>query len=106
VISNLPSQIRQEMEFIRPMVEERFAKMEDFGENWDDKPVRRSASLDANVVINAEEQNDMLMWLMSEAKGVERSVEGLARRLLGINFAAIFTTSLVSHTTCDVLASH
>jgi len=58
------------------MVEERFAKMEEFGENWDDKP------------------NDMLMWLMSEAKGVERSLDGLARRLLVVNFAAIFTTSL------------
>ena len=37
------------------------------------------------------------MWLMSEAKGVERSVEGLARRLLQINFAAIHSTSLASH---------
>ncbi|KAF8271106.1 cytochrome P450 [Lactarius quietus] len=74
-LSNLPSQFRQEMEFIRPMVEDRFAKMEEFGEDWDDKP------------------NDMLMWLMSEAKGVERSLEGLARRLLVVNFAAIHTTS-------------
>ncbi|KAF8467591.1 cytochrome P450 [Russula ochroleuca] len=64
MLSNLPSQIQQEIEFIRPIVEERFAKMEEYGEDWDDKP------------------NDMLMWLMSEAKGVERSVEGLARRLL------------------------
>ena len=40
----------------------------------------------------------MLMWLMSEAKGVERSLEGLARRLLTVNFVAIQTTSLVSHT--------
>jgi len=39
-------------------------------------------------------QNDMLMWLMNEAKGVERSVEGLARRLLLVNFAAIHSTSL------------
>jgi cytochrome P450 len=76
MISNLPSQFRQQEELIRPIVEERFAKMEEFGENWDDKP------------------NDMLMWLMSEAKGAERSVEGFARRLLIINFAAIFTTSL------------
>ncbi|KAI9434918.1 cytochrome P450 [Lactarius psammicola] len=75
VLSNLPSQIRQEMEFIRPMVEERFARMEEFGEDWDDKP------------------NDMLMWLMNEAKGVERSLEGLARRMLVVNFAAIHTTS-------------
>lgn len=40
-------------------------------------------------------QNDMLMWLMSEAKGAERSPEGLARRLLLVNFAAINATSLV-----------
>ncbi|KAI9465947.1 cytochrome P450 [Lactarius psammicola] len=76
VLSNLPSQIRQEMEFIRPTVEERFARMEEFGEDWGDKP------------------NDMLMWLMNEAKGVERSLDGLARRLLAVNFAAIDTTSL------------
>ncbi|KAI0002407.1 cytochrome P450 [Russula compacta] len=76
MLSNLPSQIRQEIEFIRSLVEERFAKMEEFGEDWDDKP------------------NDLLMWLMNEAKGVERSVEGLARRLLVVNFAAIHSTSL------------
>ncbi|KAF8467582.1 cytochrome P450 [Russula ochroleuca] len=58
------------------MFKERFAKMEEYGEDWDDKP------------------NDMLMWLMSEAKGVERSVDGVARRLLFINFASIHTTSL------------
>ena len=34
---------------------------------------------------------------MSEAKGVERSLEGVARRLLLVNFAAIHTTSLASH---------
>ena len=38
----------------------------------------------------------MLMWLMSEAKGVERSIEGLARRMLLVNFASIHTTSLAS----------
>jgi hypothetical protein len=38
MLSNLPSQIQQEIEFIRPMVQERFAKMEEFGEEWD-KPV-------------------------------------------------------------------
>ncbi|KAF8467544.1 cytochrome P450 [Russula ochroleuca] len=76
MLPNLPSQIQQEIEFIRPIVEERLAKMEEYGEDWDDKP------------------NDMLMWLMSEAKGVERSPERLARRLLGVNLAAIHSTSL------------
>jgi hypothetical protein len=39
MLSNLPSQIQQQAEFIRPMVEERLAKMEKYGEHWDDKPV-------------------------------------------------------------------
>ena len=105
MLSNLPLQIRQEMEFIRPMVEERFARMEEFGEDWDNKPVRRSTSvLNINAITNAEIQNDMLMWLMSEAKGVERSLEGLARRLLLVNFAGIHTTSTVSHT--DFFINH
>jgi hypothetical protein len=85
------------MEYIRPIVEERFARMEEFGEDWVDKPVCWSALLHANVIVNESGQNDMLMWLMSEAKGVERSLEGLARRLLVVNFAAIHTTSNVSH---------
>ncbi|KAI0000304.1 cytochrome P450 [Russula vinacea] len=76
ILSDLPSKIQQEIEYIRPMVEERFAKMEEYGDDWDDKP------------------DDMLMWLMSEAKGVERSLEGVARRLLLVNFGAIHTTSL------------
>ncbi|KAH9975528.1 cytochrome P450 [Lactifluus volemus] len=88
MLSNLPSQIRQETEYIRPMVEERFAKMKEFGEDWDDKP------------------NDMLMWLMSEAKGVERSLDGLARRLLIVNFASIHTTSLTLVQVLYHLLSH
>ena len=39
MISSIPSQIQQEIEFIRPLVAERFAKMEDYGDDWDDKPV-------------------------------------------------------------------
>jgi hypothetical protein len=45
MLSNLPSQIQQEIEFIRPMVEERFAKMEEYGEDWDNKPVRQKLYL-------------------------------------------------------------
>ncbi|KAH9992078.1 cytochrome P450 [Russula vinacea] len=75
MLSNLPSQIQQEIDFIKPMVEERFAKLDEYREDWDDKP------------------NDLLMWHMSEAKGVERSVEGLARRLLVISFASVHSTS-------------
>jgi hypothetical protein len=52
----------------------------------------------------ADSQNDMLMWLMSEAKGVERSPEGLARRLLAINLAAIHSSSLASDDITDILS--
>ena len=95
MLSNLPSQIQQEIEFIRPMVEERFAKMEEFGEDWDNKPVCQTSCL-VLLSLHDSSQNDMLMWLMSEAKGVERSLEGVARRLLAVNFAAVHTTSQVS----------
>jgi hypothetical protein len=39
MLSNLPSQIQQEIDFIKPMVEERFAKLDEYGEDWNDKPV-------------------------------------------------------------------
>ena len=42
MIANFPSKIRQMVEFIRPLVEERLKKMEEFGETWDDAPVRSS----------------------------------------------------------------
>ena len=88
------------------MVEDRFARMEEFGEDWDNKPVRLPLSLNANVIIITRLQNDMLMWLMDEARGVEKSLAGLARRLLVVNFAAIHTTSNVSHTNSDFSMSY
>lgn len=48
MLSNLPSQIQRETEFIKHMVEERFAKMEEFGADWHDKPVFQFTSLDVN----------------------------------------------------------
>jgi len=99
MLSNLPSQIQQDIEFIRPMVEERFVKMEEYGEDWDDKLVCQICQIShLNLPhCSAEPQNDVLMWLMSEAKGVERSVEGLARRLLLLNLASIQSTTLASN---------
>jgi hypothetical protein len=94
------------MEFIRPMVEDRFARMEEFGEDWDNKPVRLPLSFNANVIIITRLQNDMLMWLMDEAKGVEKSLAGVARRMLVVNFAAIHTSSNVSHTDSDFFMSY
>ena len=39
------------------------------------------------------------MWLMNEAKGGERSLEGLTKRMLLVNFASLHSTCLVSSTT-------
>ena len=47
------------------------------------------------VIYCMRAQNDVLMWLMYEAEGVEKSLEGLARRLLMVNISAIHSTSLV-----------
>jgi len=59
------------------MVEERSAKIEEFGDDWD-KPVCGPILTGISLIIRRN-QTDMLMWLMSEAKGEERSLEGLAR---------------------------
>jgi hypothetical protein len=40
MITSVPSKIREMAEFIRPLVEDRLAKLEEFGETWDDAPVR------------------------------------------------------------------
>ena len=50
-----------------------------------------------------DSQDDMLMWLMSEAKGMERSLEGVARRMLLVNGASIHSTSLASDDNHDIL---
>jgi hypothetical protein len=34
--------IHQEAEFIRPIFEERFAQMKEYGEDWDNRPVCRN----------------------------------------------------------------
>lgn len=40
-------------------------------------------------------QNDMLSWLMNEAKGYQRTVKDYTLRILAINFASIHTSSMV-----------
>ena len=96
------------MEFIRPIVEDRSAKIKEFGENWNDPPVRQPILLNfvfMQLFMQLGGQSDALMWLMDEAKGVERSLEGWARRLLMLNFSSIQTTSMVSGSMPISLAS-
>lgn len=51
MLTNLPSQVGQEIEFIRPIVEERFAMMEEYGEEWNDKPVCHTISISGVYLI-------------------------------------------------------
>jgi len=45
ILSNLPSQVQQAMEFLKPLFEERTAKLGDLSQgDWDDRPVRRFIS--------------------------------------------------------------
>jgi hypothetical protein len=81
------------------MVKERFAKIEELGEAWDDAPVRIPISTEAFILYEVEIQNDMLMWLMREAGGVEKSLDGLARRMLFLYLASIHSTSRVRRRT-------
>jgi len=102
IFSEYPSQVRQITDFIGPIVNERFAKMKELGEAWNDVPVRIPISTEVSIVHEMEIQNDMLMWLMSEAKGVEKSLDGLARRVLFLNFASIHSTSRVRSRTVQL----
>ena len=43
-----------------------------------------------------DSQNDMLMLFMSKTREVGMSLEGLARRLLLVNFSGIHATSMAS----------
>ncbi|KAH9954980.1 cytochrome P450 [Russula dissimulans] len=75
IVTKLPSEIRRTKELIRPIVEERLAKMEEFGGKWDDAP------------------SDLLMGLINEAKGPAKTLEDLTQRLLVLNFGAVHTTA-------------
>jgi len=77
IVTKLPSEIRRTKELIRPIVEERLAKMEEFGGKWDDAP------------------SDLLMGLINEAQGPEKTLEDLTQRLLVLNFGAVHTTAFV-----------
>jgi hypothetical protein len=39
------------MEFIRPIVEERHEEIKEFGENWDDAPVRQPSLFESFFIL-------------------------------------------------------
>jgi hypothetical protein len=68
-------------------------------------PSCRFLTLYYDIIHTMGAQSDMLMWLISEIKGVERSLEGWARRLFNLDFTSVQTTSLVSLQRAPFLSS-
>ncbi|EMD42274.1 hypothetical protein CERSUDRAFT_79865 [Gelatoporia subvermispora B] len=62
-------------EHLQPIIDAREAEVRKFGDSWDEKP------------------NDMLMWLMDEARGKPDALDAVVKRILTINFAAIHSSS-------------
>ncbi|KAF8549327.1 cytochrome P450 [Imleria badia] len=73
--TNVPRGIARGMKLLGPIIEERQRYVNEYGTMWDDKP------------------NDLLSWLMEEAKDPQLMPEHLTTRLLLVNFAAIHTSS-------------
>ncbi|EJD07678.1 cytochrome P450 [Fomitiporia mediterranea MF3/22] len=72
----MPKALARGMRHLRPILEERFRMYDQYGENWSGKP------------------DDMITWVIEELpKNMNRNVTEITRILLGINFAAIHTSS-------------
>jgi len=67
--------MRVAMRTIGPVIQDRLAKVDEFGPDWEDKP------------------NDFISWLVDDAQGEERTAPAIALRVLATNTAAIHTSS-------------
>ncbi|KIM88557.1 hypothetical protein PILCRDRAFT_769584 [Piloderma croceum F 1598] len=76
LLTNINAQVRRGMRHLVPVIQDRQQHIDEYGQDWDNKP------------------NDMLSWLMDAARGDEKSMQNITRRILVLNFAAIFTTTM------------
>ncbi|KAI5119873.1 hypothetical protein M0805_008544 [Coniferiporia weirii] len=74
-LTSVPASLRRGVEHMRPIIEYRLKRYEEYGKDWSEKP------------------NDMLTWIMDEEEGKQRTVEALTHRILTLNFAAVHTSS-------------
>ncbi|EMD41691.1 hypothetical protein CERSUDRAFT_79328, partial [Gelatoporia subvermispora B] len=71
---------KRAMKHLQPIIEEREKQVQEFGDDWTEKP------------------NDMLMWLLDEAREKPHMLEAVVKRILMLNFAAIHSSaSSVTH---------
>ncbi|EKM60083.1 uncharacterized protein PHACADRAFT_206285 [Phanerochaete carnosa HHB-10118-sp] len=76
LINRVDRTIDRTYDLLSSTIDERRSMMEQYGDDWPDKP------------------NDLLQWLMEAAEGAEREPRALAARLLMVDFAAIHTSSM------------
>ncbi|KAI0654307.1 cytochrome P450 [Cubamyces menziesii] len=75
IVGNSTKNIRRAIPILKPMMDERRRMMEEFGEEWPDKP------------------NDLIQWIMDEGLSRNYSDKDMVQRVLLVNFAAIHTSS-------------
>ncbi|KAE9393372.1 cytochrome P450 [Gymnopus androsaceus JB14] len=88
-MTNVPTGVKRATKHLEPLILERLQKEEEYGSSeWPGKP------------------NDLISWLLDEAKGERRNniVYNIVLRILNINFAAIHTTSVACTTSLFRLA--
>ncbi|KAI0322977.1 cytochrome P450 [Amylostereum chailletii] len=76
LFTRVHSQTRRVISHLGPIIEERQRMLDEHDDDWDGKP------------------KDLLTWIMDEARGEERSISNLTRRIMVVNVAAVHTTSL------------
>ncbi|KAH8105090.1 cytochrome P450 [Cristinia sonorae] len=85
---------RRAEEILRPVIEERLRMIEEYGEDWPDKPVIGFSSLEVATSLTDVRQNDMVSWLIDLAPRGKETVPSVALRVLTVNFAAIHTSTM------------
>ncbi|KIJ41482.1 hypothetical protein M422DRAFT_780269 [Sphaerobolus stellatus SS14] len=75
-VTCVPKRIEEASEYVRPYIEEKQKKIDEYGKDYPDK------------------EQTLLTWLLDEATGEERTLPRLTNRVLSLNFAAIHTSSM------------
>ncbi|KAI0714854.1 cytochrome P450 [Earliella scabrosa] len=87
-LSGVPKTMDAVIELVKPEIHQRRKKLEQLGEDWEDKP------------------DDMLQWCIEEAIAKGYADESIVLRILSTNFAALHTSTLsLTHALYD-LAAH
>ncbi|GJE97793.1 cytochrome P450 [Phanerochaete sordida] len=75
ITADFEGQVKEGVQYLRPLIEERIRTAEKLGEGWSDKP------------------NDTLQWMIDGIQGRNCSTEDIVRIILLENFSSTMTTS-------------